>query len=170
MGVINKLLTIADSMLVGGGVANTFLKAGGMDIKKSIFDEEAVSSVQELSHDKIKLPQDFVWRDDAIVDIGSATQQEFSAVIASAKTIIWNGPMGMIEEAEFQKGTLAVYNAIVGNSGAHSVVGGGHTIGTILKQPGHGKISHISTGGGAMLEYIEKGTLPGIEALSKSAI
>lgn len=166
IGLIKALLAGADTMLVGGGVANTFLKGRGIDIKKSLVDEEGIRLVGGIPKEKLVLPVDFVWHEEKIVDIGPQTREQYRKIISSAKTIIWNGPMGLIEEEQFQSGTIAVFNAIISNPSAHSVVGGGHTIGVVLEQPGHEKITHISTGGGAMLEYIEKGTLPGIEALA----
>jgi phosphoglycerate kinase len=91
----------------------------------------------------------------------------FSGIISSAKTIIWNGPVGYFENPQYTSGSISIYNSIINNSSAISVLGGGDTLSVIKKLPGKDKVTHISTGGGAMLELIEKGTLPGLEALDK---
>ena len=102
---------------------------------------------------------------ELILDIGPESQAYFGNVIAKAKTIIWNGPVGYTENPEYKRGTDYIYYAITQNTEAVSVVGGGDTISAISKESYLEKITHISTGGGAMLEFIEKGTLPGIDAL-----
>ena len=102
---------------------------------------------------------------ERILDIGPETQAQFGNYIAQAKTIVWNGPMGYVENPEYKRGTDFIYYAITQNKQAVSVVGGGDTISAISKEEYLDQITHISTGGGAMLEFIEKGTLPGIEAL-----
>ena len=108
-----------------------------------------------------------VGREDETLDIGPATEKLFADIISQAKTIIWNGPVGYFENPQFAKGSIAIFQAIIANSSATSVVGGGDTLSVIKKMPDKNKITHISTGGGAMLELIEKGTLPGLEALDK---
>ncbi|PIV71010.1 phosphoglycerate kinase, partial [Candidatus Roizmanbacteria bacterium CG17_big_fil_post_rev_8_21_14_2_50_39_7] len=102
-----------------------------------------------------------------ILDIGPDTQAKFGSIIASAKTIVWNGPVGYFENPAFRRGTDFIYYAIAHNTGAISIVGGGDTLSAISKKEYLDKITHISTGGGAMLELIEKGTLPGLQALDK---
>jgi phosphoglycerate kinase len=102
-----------------------------------------------------------------ILDIGPETQAKYGAIIANAKTIIWNGPIGYFENPAFRRGTDFIYYSIAQNSQATSIVGGGDTLSAISKKEYLEKIAHISTGGGAMLEFIEKGTLPGIEALKR---
>ncbi|KKP51354.1 MAG: Phosphoglycerate kinase, partial [Candidatus Roizmanbacteria bacterium GW2011_GWA2_33_33] len=103
----------------------------------------------------------------SIFDIGPETKAQIGGIIAKAKTIIWNGPVGYFENPEFKQGTDFVYYSIAQNTDAVSIVGGGDTLAAISKKEYLDKITHISTGGGAMLEFIEKGTLPGIEALKK---
>lgn len=188
--VIDKLLELADYLLVGGGMANVLLEAKGVSIGKIIFSEEDRALAKHLilttsqKNTKLALPNDAIVgvphdrnyldvvkkinqvpENVYILDIGPQTQAQFGAIIAKAKTIIWNGPMGFIEDSQYRRGTDFIYYAITQNSNAYSVVGGGDTIATISKEEYLEKISHLSTGGGAMLEFIEKGTLPGIEAL-----
>ncbi|MBI4137062.1 phosphoglycerate kinase [Candidatus Roizmanbacteria bacterium] len=173
MGLIEKFVTIADSILIGGAMANTFLKATGVDIKNSLAEEEMVETAKQLlnsteKQNRIILADDFIWQDEKILDVGPETQKKWEEIIQSAKTIIWNGPVGYIEDERFQARTDAVFEAIIHNDHAVSVVGGGETVSAISAKEGADGITHISTGGGAMLEYIEKGTLPGIEALISS--
>lgn len=193
--VIDKLLELADYLLVGGGMANVILDAKGVNIGKIFFSEEdralARHLIQTTSEKNTKLvlptdaivgvPHDRNYLDVVkkinqipanvyILDIGPQTQARYGAIIAKAKTIIWNGPMGFIEDSQYRRGTDFIYYAITQNSGAYSVVGGGDTLATISKEEYLEKITHLSTGGGAMLEFIEKGTLPGIEALKASAM
>ena len=101
------------------------------------------------------------------MDIGAETQAHFGAIIDKAKAIIWNGPVGKFEDPAFRRGTDFIYYAITENNQAISIVGGGDTLAAMTKKEHLEKITHISTGGGAMLEFIENGTLPGIEALNK---
>ena len=192
--VIDKLLDLADYLLVGGGMANVLLEAKGVSIGKIVFSEEDKSLAKHLiqttsqKNTKLVLPTDAIvgvphdrnYLDVAkkinqipenvyILDIGPQTQARFGAIIAKAKTIIWNGPMGFIEDSQYRRGTDFIYYAITQNSGAYSLVGGGDTLAAISKEEYLEKITHLSTGGGAMLEFIEKGTLPGIEALKSTA-
>ncbi|MDO8497383.1 MAG: phosphoglycerate kinase [bacterium] len=192
INLINKLLEIADYLIIGGGLANTFLAAEGYEIGKSIYEYDEKENARRLlfmatqKNTSIVLPSDVVvgkpddkivcgitkkienvQRDDQILDIGPETQAKFGAIIAKAKTIIWNGPVGYFENACYRNGTDFIYYSITHNDGAVSIVGGGDTLAAISKKEYLDKITHISTGGGAMLEYIEKGTLPGIEALRK---
>lgn len=168
--VMGRLSKIADFLLVGGGIANTFLKAKGHEIRESLFDASEVANAKRLlafakqKHTRVVLPSDSVGRRNNL-DIGPKTRALFSAIIKTAKTIVWSGPMGYVEDPAFRRGTDAVYEAITKNREAFSLVGGGDTIAAISKKEHLGRITHISTGGGAMLEFIEKGTLPGIEAL-----
>ncbi len=186
LALIDKLATITDHVLLGGGLANTVLKAKGYEIGKSLWENDEVETEVEklLMHQKntIVLPVDVVVADkdsgittkpvnglspdDAIFDIGIDTRKHFQALISQAKTIVWNGPLGYFEKPEYKKGTDSIYEAIVANTHAASLLGGGDTITAIAGKPHHDRITHISTGGGAMLEFIEKGTLPGIEALA----
>lgn len=190
LAFVGKLIEIADYLLVGGGIANTFLYAQGHDIGESICDKEEKSHVHELMRlaekhgTKIILPSDFVGilkghvkdeiykataipQDVTLFDIGPETQAAYGAIIQEARTIIWNGPVGYFEKEPFNRGTDFLYYAIADNRHAYSLLGGGDTLAAISKKEYLDRISHISTGGGAMLEFIENGTLPGLEALRK---
>ena len=187
--LVGRLLEKADYCLVGGGIANTFLKAWGYKVGRSLVNHKMVELAKHLfwkasrSNTAMLLPTDVVLGDlqsgkvngvvpaDKIplkwqsLDIGPKTQAEFGHVIAKAKTIIWNGPMGVFEKKEFRNGTDFVYYSIAQNSSSLSIVGGGETLAALSKKEYLKVIDHVSTGGGAMLEFIEKGTLPGIEVL-----
>lgn len=188
--LIDKLIEVANTVLIGGGLANNFLLAKGLQVGKSIFEKnELVHTKHLIAHakqhgTKLLFPVDVVVskqkdakagsikpiteiaQDEAIFDIGPHTQAEFGTVIAKAKTIIWNGPVGYFENPAFQRGTDFLYYAIAENRDAVSVVGGGETLAALKHKEHLNVITHVSTGGGAMLEYIEHGTLPGIEALN----
>lgn len=183
IGVVKKLKAITDSLLIGGGMANTFFRSFGYEIGKSLYERECVAWAKKLRKDVV-LPSDVVvgkskdgksagevrrvddaQRNAQILDIGPQTESEFGAIIAKAKTIVWSGPMGYFENPNFRRGTDFIYYAIAQNDEALSIVGGGDTIAAISKKEHLERITHISTGGGAMLEFIEKGTLPGIDAL-----
>lgn len=187
---INKLVTIADYLLLGGGLANTFLLAKGLKLGDSLADNEEITlakkilSLAKKEKTEIILPQDTVVgpnlhaqqtkikkvedieKNDLVLDIGPETQADFGAIIAKARTIVWNGPVGYMENPHFKRGTDFIYYSITENRYAISVVGGGDTLAAINKEYLN-KITHISMGGGAMLEFIENGTLPGIEVLKK---
>lgn len=189
---INKLTSIADYLLLGGGLANTFLVAQGHKLGDSLVSKEDIAVAEHIlnlakkSNTHFILPKDVVvGRDldskmsevrkvdgisghEEILDIGPETQADFGAVIERAKTIVWNGPVGYMENPVFKRGTDFLYYAITKNEQATSVIGGGDTLAAIAKKEYLDKITHISTGGGAMLEFIENGTLPGIEALKKA--
>ncbi|MCL4374842.1 phosphoglycerate kinase [Patescibacteria group bacterium] len=194
MNSLAKLITIADSLLIGGGLANTFFRAEGINVGQSYYQYEEVESARRVlfhakqKHTAIVLPTDVmvaytkesdlaqVKTIDAvpekalILDIGPETLRRFTQIIAQARSIIWNGPIGYFENPQFCQGTNGVYQAIADNRQATSIIGGGDTLAAIAHKPDLNKISHLSTGGGAMLEYIEKGTLPGIEALKQSRV
>lgn len=186
LAFLAKLIELADYLLVGGGIANTFLYAQGYEIGKSLVETTEREHVHHLfalakkHHTQIILPSDVVGlegnaevtlpinqlpKDFSIFDIGPETQAHFGNIIANAKTIVWNGPLGYMEDPRFARGTDFLYYSITENHNAFSLVGGGDTLAAISKKEYLDHISHISTGGGAMLEYIENGTLPGIEAL-----
>ena len=185
--LLASLAVKADKVLVGGGIANNLLKASGNEIGGSIAEPSLLPEAEKLlkQHaDKFLLPQDVVVLkpdhsvvyvdvdriepEDRIEDIGEKTRESFRAEILNAGTVVWNGPVGEFEKEEFSKGTHAVLQAI-SESNAVSIVGGGDTLAAIAKYPKlAAKISFISTGGGALLEYIENGTLPGIDALEKN--
>ncbi len=189
---ISKLTTTADYILIGGGLANTFIAAEGFSVGKSLISEKDIGFAKQLlSHAKrqktqLLLPTDVVVgkaldsttsvvrrvneieKDEEALDIGPETQALFGKVVAQAQTLVWNGPVGYMENQEFKRGTDFLYYSITDNAHVTSVVGGGDTLSAISKKEYLDKITHISTGGGAMLEFIENGTLPGIEALKKS--
>ncbi len=191
IGLINKLVDIVNYLIIGGGLANTFVSAQGYDVGTSFCEYEAVQQARKLlslpkkNRALIVLPVDAVIaskKEDktskivkignippnkSIFDIGPETKAQIGCIIAKAKTIIWNGPVGYFENSEFKQGTDFIYYSITQNTDATSIVGGGDTLAAISKKEYLDKITHISTGGGAMLEFIEKGTLPGIEALKR---
>jgi len=192
IGVIKNLLDKVDSLLVAGGMANTFLKAQGLDVGSSLFEEGSLGVARELlslaasKQVALLVPTDFVAASRveagaavekgrrvpqgyAIVDIGAETIARFSEKIESSRTIFWNGPLGVSEIEDFATGTFEIARAVAKASdrGATSVVGGGDTASAVAKAGVAAQISHISTGGGASLEFIEGEELPGILALSK---
>ena len=188
--LLYKLTEKTDYLMLGGGIANTFLLSLGYEVGKSLVESELLEDVKKIeNHAKlhgtnILLPTDVIVgdkdnsnkagvakriadisSDDSILDIGPETQAEYAKAILNSKTLIWNGPVGYAENPEYARGTDFLYYVITQNKDLFSIVGGGDTLAAIDKKEYLNKITHISTGGGAMLEYIEKGTLPGIEAL-----
>jgi len=191
IGVIRNLLDKVDVLIIGGGMAYTFLKAQGEPVGKSLVEEDKVELARQLlkeakSHKlKFLLPTDHVVAEkidaNAIVqtvssghipanmmalDIGPKTIDSFTEEIARALTIVWNGPMGVFEVSPFAKGTFKVAHAIAENVGATSIVGGGDSVSAVNAAGVADKITHISTGGGASLEFLEGKKLPGVEALT----
>lgn len=168
--LIRRFQSVADAILTGGGVANTFLLAGGTDIGTSIVERAFLGEARRLlRRGIIKAPVDWKMAPAGrIRDIGPKTQKWYAAEIARSRTIIWNGPMGMFEDPKFAKGSYAIARAIAKNRRAFRVVGGGETVAVVRKLKLEKKISFISTGGGAMLEYLAGKKLPGIEALKRS--
>jgi phosphoglycerate kinase len=191
IGVIDRLLGICDAIVVGGGMANTLLAAEGFDVGKSLRDADlgpakTIMQKAESAHANLHLPKDAVVAtspyatdeqtrevpvsavgpEEMILDIGPDTAVDFSFVILKAKTVLWNGPMGVFENDAFSAGTESVGRAIM-DSGALSVVGGGDSAAAAHKFGFADKMTHISTGGGATLEYIEGKELPGIAALRR---
>ena len=187
--VLESLVNKADVMLIGGAMAYTFIKAQGRGVGKSLVEEdklEIAASIMKKAEEKgVKfiLPLDHVLTSTIdsqeialvadsyplpetlmAVDIGPKTIAEYEKYIKSARTIFWNGPLGVFEVKAFSKGTVEIAR-VVADSAAFSVVGGGDSIAAIHQAGVADRISHISTGGGASLEYIAYGTLPGIEAL-----
>ncbi|MBC7349761.1 MAG: phosphoglycerate kinase [Candidatus Aminicenantes bacterium] len=187
--VLESLVTKAEVLLIGGAMAYTFLKARGLEVGKSLVEEdklEIASQIMKKAEDnriKLLLPLDHVLaasiesrevasvvehyplpQELMAVDIGPKTIAEYKHFIESARTIFWNGPLGVFEVEAFARGTVEIARAVAA-SGALSVVGGGDSIAAIHKAGVADKISHISTGGGASLEFVAYGTLPGIEAL-----
>jgi phosphoglycerate kinase len=184
--VIENLGKIVDKLLIGGAMAYTFLKAQGLPTGKSLVEEDKVELARKLLADlggKLMLPVDHVVVSEIAagaanevvdtipegkiaVDIGPKTIANFAQVIAGAKTVIWNGPMGIFEKPPFDKGTVALAKAVAG-SGATSVVGGGDSEKAIKAAGVSDKISHVSTGGGASLEFLAGIKLPGVAALER---
>lgn len=186
IGVIENLLDVADQILIGGGMANTFFKAQGYPVADSLVEEEAIETAKELiakGGNKLRLPVDIVIADafdnDAaskvmqmgpvedgwrILDIGPETIAQYGKVAGQAGTVVWNGPMGVFEMPSFAKGTFGVAQAIA-DSDAISIIGGGDSAAAIKQSGLAPRISHISTGGGASLEMLEGKTLPGLAAL-----
>lgn len=181
--LIRNLLPKVDFMLLGGALANTLLLAQNHKIGKSMVEIELADTVKDLLSNKLKLPVDVVVAkavednvpkrvvglgqvepDDYILDIGPDTAKIYEDCIKRAKTVVWNGPMGVFEIEAFAMGTYHVAKAVA-NSGAYSVLGGGETVSAVSKNGLEDKISFISTGGGAMLEFLEGKTLPGVAAL-----
>lgn len=164
MGLIKQFIGKADYFLAGGGIANTFMAADGLPIGDSIYEQHMIPVAKKIMKtNKVILPMDVVIADRKIVDNGAGTTDEWEEIIRNAKTIIWNGPLGVIEDKRFAKGSIDIAKAIA-KSKAFTVVGGGETAlafaGIKLK-----KNTFLSTGGGAMLEYLSGMKLPGIEAL-----
>ena len=181
LGVIDALLARCDMLLIGGGMCFTFLKARGHRVGDSLLEADQVEHCEKLlaaAGDRIRLPEDIVASSDTEVrtvgrdvpdgwkglDVGPGTAAEFSDVVAGAGTVFWNGPMGLFEDDRFAAGTKAVAQAMA-DTKAFTVVGGGDSA-AALKQFGlDDDVDHVSTGGGASLEFLEQGDLPGLEAL-----
>lgn len=185
IGVIENLLTKADKILIGGGMAYTFMRAQGKEIGKSLVEEDKVDLAKELlerADGKIILPIDFGVIEDfenippeyvseipankESLDIGPKTIELFRNELAGAKTVVWNGPMGVFEMSNFAKGTIGVCEAIANLEEATTIIGGGDSAAAAIQLGFAEKFSHISTGGGASLEYLEGKALPGVEAIS----
>lgn len=186
--VLENLATKVDQLIVGGGIANTFLAASGVNIGQSLYEKDLVPLAAELmSKTNIPLPTDVtvakefsataiasvkqlseIEDDDMILDIGPATAESFAELIGTMKTIIWNGPLGVFEFDQFANGTEQVAKAIAANNG-FSIAGGGETISAIDKFSVTEDISYISTGGGAFLEYVQGAILPAVQVLEDRA-
>jgi phosphoglycerate kinase len=192
IGVIRNLLPKVDALIIGGGMAYTFLKAMGQETGKSLLEADKVELAGELiaeakaKHVRLLLPVDHVVAckfdasakatvigegqpipaDQMALDIGPATIELFSEEISRARTIVWNGPMGVFEFDQFSHGTTKIAEAVADNPGATSIVGGGDSVAAVHKAGVADKITHISTGGGASLEFLEGKKLPGVAALT----
>ncbi|BCY19247.1 phosphoglycerate kinase [Leptolinea sp. HRD-7] len=186
IGVIKNLLTKADVILIGGGMANTFFKAQGYPVADSLVEDEALETAKELLAEggtKLRLPVDVTIADkfDAeaafktmdmaaipdgwrILDIGPKTMEAYDKALKGAGTVVWNGPMGVFEFPNFAKGTYSVAKSVA-ECGAVSIIGGGDSVAAIQESGLADKITHISTGGGASLEMLEGLVLPGLAAL-----
>jgi len=186
IGLINNLLDKVDSIIIGGGMANTFFAAQGYEMGDSLVENESLKIAAELlekAGGKLTLPVDITiaddFKDDAvkrviktgdipmgwrILDIGPETLEKFGKIIASSKTVVWNGPMGVFEFPNFAEGTFGLAQKI-SETDAITIVGGGDSAAAIVKAGLDDKITHISTGGGASLQMLEGDKLPGLEAL-----
>jgi len=168
LGVIAFFKKKADTFLLGGGSANTILSLRGVDVNKSVKDSDPKDLAKIKSfmrYPNIMLPSDFVWSSGAIVDLGPKSAKMFAAVVAEAGTILWSGPLGIFEKKQFAKGGIMVAKAIAKNRRAFSVAGGGETVMFLKQFKLDAKFSFISTGGGAMVDFLAGEKLPGIEAL-----
>lgn len=194
IAVIENLMNVTDKILVGGGMAYTFLKASGVEIGKSLLEESKISlakRILERAQNKgveIVLPVDSViaekfdagaqhrvasngekWGDWMGLDIGPKTVESFAEALQGAKTVFWNGPMGVYEMPAFQKGTDALAR-LIADTGALTVVGGGDSLAAVKQSGLADRISHLSTGGGASLEFLEGKELPGLKALEPAGV
>ena len=189
IGVINSLLDKADKVLIGGGMAYTFFKAMGREVGLSLLEVDRIElakQIMEKAGDKLVLPIDNVvareFSNDAVativpsdnipadqegLDIGPKTVELFASYLKDAKTVVWNGPMGVFELPNFAKGTIGVCEAIANLEGATTIIGGGDSAAAAISLGYADKFTHISTGGGASLEYLEGKELPGVAAISE---
>src|SRR4029077_18300890 len=192
IGVIQNLMNKVNALIIGGGMAYTFLKAQGQEVGKSLVEADKVDFARQLLSEakqkklKFLLPIDHVVAvkpeanavtqqigegqpipaDRMALDIGPTTIELFSDEVSRARTIVWNGPMGVFEVPGFAKGTFKIAHAVAENVGATSIVGGGDSVAAVHAAGVADKITHISTGGGASLEFLEGKKLPGVEALT----
>jgi phosphoglycerate kinase len=186
--VLEELAKHVDSMIVGGGIANTFIAAAGYPVGKSLYEEDMLEQARKLAADgDIPLPLDLVnatefsaaakaiARDldgtqdnEMILDVGPKTSELYADIIAKAGTVVWNGPLGVFEIDQFGNGTRKLGEAIA-NSKAFSIAGGGDTLAALEKYGLSDRMSYISTGGGAFLEFLEGGTLPAVAVLESRA-
>jgi len=190
IGVIESLLGKVDSLLIGGAMSYTFLKALGHNVGASRVEDDKLDvakDVYERAGGRIKLPVDHVvakeFSNDVEhrvvegdipdgemgLDIGPKTVQQYQEVLKGAKAVVWNGPMGVFEMSNYAKGTLAIAEALseATKNGATTVVGGGDSVAAITQMGYDDNVSHVSTGGGAMLEFLEGKVLPGVAAISE---
>ncbi|MFN2283744.1 MAG: phosphoglycerate kinase [Anaerolineae bacterium] len=187
IAVIQNMLKLADKILIGGGMANTFFKAQGLEMGDSLVEDDVLDVAKELlatGGEKLVLPVDAVVADafdndahskvvavDAvepgwrILDIGPKTVTQYKEILATAKTVVWNGPMGVFEMPNFAKGTFAIAE-ILAELDAVTIIGGGDSASAIKKAGVADKVSHVSTGGGASLKFLEGKALPGVAALA----
>lgn len=188
LDVLNSLSQVCDQLIVGGGIANTFLAAAGYNVGKSLYEADLVDTAKAIAAKvSVPLPVDVVVAkafaedaeatvkavvdvadDDMILDIGPQTAANFAELLKSSKTILWNGPVGVFEFDQFGNGTRVLAEAIA-ESPAFSIAGGGDTLAAIDKYGVGDKISYISTGGGAFLEFVEGKVLPAVEVLEQRA-
>ncbi len=188
LDVLEKLSDVCDQLIVGGGIANTFMAASGLAVGKSLYEPDLIPQAKALM-EKTNIPipvdvvvgknfaedepaifkyADEVKDDEMIFDIGPGTANEMADILKNAKTILWNGPVGVFEFEQFSTGTRAISEAIADSNG-FSLAGGGDTLAAIEKFNIAGQVSYISTGGGAFLEYVEGKTLPAVAMLEARA-
>lgn len=183
MPLLKKFLETADHVFVGGALANNFFKAAGHEIGRSVFDETELGGLKEiLNHPRLILPRDVIVKNeggseprhldgvtktDMIVDVGPESVREIESIVGKAALVVWNGPLGYYE-AGFTNGTRQLF-ALITNAHATSIVGGGDTVALINEMHLLDRFSFVSTGGGAMLDFLQQETLPGIEALAEAA-
>jgi phosphoglycerate kinase len=190
VGVIRSLLGRVDVLLLGGGIGNTFAFAMDRPIGESLADRDfsgdARAILDEAEHQHVAIhvpidvvvapdmegegevaPADQVEESDHIFDIGPETVREYAGVIAGAKTVFWNGPMGVFEKPQFAKGTIGIAQAVA-QSESYSVIGGGDSLAAVETAGVADRIDHLSTGGGASLEFLEGQVLPGVAAIAAS--
>lgn len=187
--VISNLLNIADKVLIGGGMAYTFLAAQGYNVGTSLLEEDKIPLAKDLiekGKDKLVLPIDFLFtpefkdikpshvgpitsikEGEMSLDIGPKTIELFSSILKDAKTVVWNGPMGVFEMENYQKGTIGVAQALANLTDAITIVGGGDSAAAAIQFGFETQLTHISTGGGASLEYLEGKVLPGVDCISE---
>ncbi len=192
--ILEQLINKADHIIIGGGMAFTFIKAQGGNIGKSLVEDDKLETARTILKNAaakgvhIHIPVDAIVADQFAndankketditkipdgwmgLDIGKETEKKYADVIANSKTILWNGPMGVFEMSSFEHGTKSVAEAIVAatKKGAYSLIGGGDSVAAINKYNFGNDVSYVSTGGGALLEYIESGSLPGVDAVQK---
>lgn len=192
ISILQNLVSKVDHLLIGGGMANTFLLAQGVKVGQSLVEADKLDLARQIiidaeskgvtlhlpvdaviaddihSYDGIEVPIDKIRKDMAIFDIGPETAKAYSRVILNMKTVLWNGPLGVTENHAFERGTKAVAE-VVAKSKAYTVVGGGDSIAAIAKLGYSNKIDHVSTGGGASLEFLEGKELPGIAAIPEAS-
>jgi phosphoglycerate kinase len=188
LDVLNSLSQICDQLIVGGGIANTFLAAAGFPVGKSLYEADLLETAKAIAAKvSVPLPVDVVVakafaedaeatvklvadvaEDDMILDIGPQTAAQFAELLKSSKTILWNGPVGVFEFDQFGNGTKVLAQAIA-ESPAFSIAGGGDTLAAIDKYGIGAQISYISTGGGAFLEFVEGKVLPAVDVLEQRA-
>lgn len=188
---IDHLLPKIDMLLLGGGMANTFLKATGVDVQMSLVEDEQVEAARGILErarvggvavhlpvdvvaaskfaadaEALERPVDDIPRGYMVLDIGPATVRAYGEALASAKAVVWNGPMGVFEFPIFAQGTVAVAEMLAGLPDAVTIIGGGDSAAAVAQAGVEGKMSHVSTGGGASLEFLEGKVLPGVAALA----
>ncbi len=192
LGVLVHLAEISDAMIVGGGIANTFMAAAGLPIGDSLFEPAQLELARELEHPtaehyaRVQVPRDVVCLcpkssqpvvrdahdvqgDEKIMDVGPKTCEDYARLVKQARTVIWNGPLGVFEDERFAMGTFSLGRAIAANEGAFTIGGGGDTLAAVSQLRIKSRLSYLSTGGGAFLEYVSGRPLPAVEALQEEA-